>query len=104
LSPSGSLARPTVDPVDPSCGLPFGGIAAQFVGCAGAGGAVCCCAGFAGSGGFCALATPQDSVSAHDRNNVCLIHMLTKRLPRVEVPGITWGFAVASALEHDAIR
>jgi hypothetical protein len=82
LSPSGSPERPTVEPsgvAAPPVVL-LGAIGAQFAERAGAGGAVCCCAGVAGSGGFCALAMPQDITKAHDAIIACLVHMQRKTI------------------------
>jgi hypothetical protein len=93
LSPNGSPARPTVELS--GMALPvvlLGAIGAQLAERAGAGGAVGCCAGLAGSGGFCALAMPQDISKAHDAIIARLVHMRKKRLWRADVPQVSSSF------------
>jgi hypothetical protein len=73
----------------------LGAIGAQFAERAGA---VCCCAGVAGSGGFCALAMPQDIIRAHDAIIACLVHMQSKTIAACRC-SVTWSF-----LGFDRIR
>ena len=82
LSPSGSARWPVVPSGET---VPRGGIGAQPLVCAGAGGTVCA-GGVAGAGGACALAVPDAAIRMHDRRAVYLIRMRGKRLPRAEVP------------------
>jgi hypothetical protein len=84
LSPSGSAARwPVVVPSGET--VPRGGIGAQSLARAAAGGAVWA-GGVAGEGGDCALATPHAAVSTHERKSVCFICMQGKRPARAGVP------------------
>jgi hypothetical protein len=65
--------------------VPRGGIGAQSLARAAAGGAVWV-GGVAGEGGDCALATPHAAVSTHERKSLCFICMQGKRLARARVP------------------
>ena len=83
LSPSGSPARPTVDPS--GAVLPRGAAGAQLVECSGAGGAVFCC-GVTGVGGACANVTPDPASMKLTKSNSNLIRMRQERTAREEVP------------------
>jgi hypothetical protein len=84
LSPSGSDARPVVEP----CGAPVprGGGGAHSVDVAGAGGAVCA-GGVAGDNGACACEAPESASNAAVSNKERLIRMQRKRFSRAVVPG-----------------